>query len=37
MQVSPVVILGGVDYSGISGSEITRVIITNNPILQGRG
>jgi hypothetical protein len=27
------VILGGVDYSGIAGSELTRVIITNNPEL----
>lgn len=31
-----IVILGGTDYSGITGSELTRVIITNNPVNQER-
>lgn len=31
-----IVILGGVDYSGIAGAELTRVIITNNPAMQAK-
>lgn len=30
-QTMPQTILGGTDYSGIPGSELTRVIITDSP------
>lgn len=33
MTARNTVILGGVDYSGISGTELTRVIIDANPAL----